>query len=312
MTPVLGAAFAGACLLLPAPIAAGVQDDPGPAAAATADPVPGDSPTEEFVVLTEEEEQLAGFETAMKDAFGLLGELFRVDPLTAAQEARLPLAETMASIVMPEGSFGVAMHQSIEPMMTIILAEATGDPRSRLAEISGVGTAELEALSDESAQEALDIFDPHHAARNQQMMGLTTRMIGELLAAIEPSYRAAMAHSFAVRFEDAEMRELLGFLATPTGGKFARESFLVQYDPRMIGAMEAMGPAFVEIMPAMIDEIAALEAELGSSRRFGELSKPERERAARLIGKSVRELDMLAPEPEPETGDESAEGDRVI
>lgn len=251
---------------------------------------------EEFVFLTEEEEAQAQLEQELAEAFSLFGELFKADPLTPEQEALLPLATQMAAHVMPEGSFRTAMDGVLEPMMEVVLGDPENGPRVRLAEISGVTAEDLERLSDEDAQEALDIFDPQFAARTQRTSAAFTGMMGKLMVAIEPAYREGLARAFTHRFEEAEMRELLTFFATPLGAKFAAQSFLVQYDPQIMGFMEAMGPAAAKLMPEMTEEFAAIEAEFGGSRDFSQLSAAERTRAARLIGKSERELEALVPE----------------
>jgi hypothetical protein len=251
---------------------------------------------EEIIFLTEEEEELQNIEKEMTEAFGMLGALFKVEPLTPEQEALLPVATQMAQRIMPEGSFGTAMRETIDPMMTMIMGDMTSDPRARLAEISGVEATELASLSDADAQEALDIFDPQFAARNERTSKALSGMIGKLLEAVEPAYREGLARALARRFDAAEMDELLTFFATPVGAKFAAQSFLVQYDPQLLGVMEAMGPAAVKLIPEMTEEFMAIETELGGSRDFSELSNAERNRAARLIGKSVRELDALVPE----------------
>jgi len=261
------------------------------------DLVSADAEAEEFIFLSEEEQVLADLEASIGEAFAMLSAIFKVEPLTEEQEARVPLGAEMAGHIMPDGAFGVAMNETLQPMMTMIMGVVTDDPRIRLAEISGVDADDLADLTDEAAQEALDIFDPQFALRTERTSGLMVGMIGKVLEAVEPAYREGMARAFAVRFDEAEMRELLTFFATPVGGKFAQQSFLVQYDPRMMGVMEAMGPAFVKVIPDMVDEITAIEAELGTARDFSELSAAERRRAARLIGKSARELDALVPDP---------------
>lgn len=260
------------------------------------DPASAGAPADEFVFLSEEEEERAKLEKEMTEAFGLFADIFKADPLTAEQEARVPLGTDMARLMMPDGSFGTAMQASFEPMMTVIMDEVSSDPRVRLAEVSGVDAEHLAALSDQAAQDALDIFDPNHAAREQRLADMMMSMIGKLLIELEPAYRDALARALAVRFEEGEMRELLAFFATPVGGKFAQQSFLVQYDPRMMGVMEAMGPALVKIMPELEEESTAIEVDLGTARDFTELSAAERLRAARLIGKSASELDALVPE----------------
>lgn len=251
---------------------------------------------EEFQFLTEEEETQAQLEQELAEAFSMFGELFKADPLTPEQEALLPLATRMAAHVMPDGSFRAAMDGVTEPMMEMMLGDPENSPRVRLAEISGVAAEELERLSDEDAQEALDIFDPQFAARTQRTSEAFTGLMGKLMVAIEPAYREGLGRAFARRFDEAEMRELLTFFATPLGAKFAAQSFLVQYDPQIMGFMEAMGPAAAKLVPEMTAEFAAIEAEFAGSRDFSELSAAERARAARLIGKSERELDALVPE----------------
>ncbi len=285
-------------ILAAAGLAAFVCAAPLAAQEAAPPPAPPTAPSadEEVVFLTEEEEELRAIEQDMAEAFSLFGTLFKADPLTPEQEALLPVATEMARRIMPEGSFRTAMRETIDPMMTVIIGNLDSNPRVRLAEISGVGEGDLESLSDAEAQEALDIFDPQYAARNERITRAVTAMMGKLLEAVEPAYREGMARALARRFSEAEMRELLAFFATPTGGKFAAQSFLVQYDPQLMGVMEAMGPAAVKLVPELTEEFAAIEKDLGGSRDFSQLSGAERSRAARLIGKPVSELDALVPE----------------
>jgi hypothetical protein len=263
-----------------------------------------DNRKEEFQFLTEEEEAQKQIEQELAAAFSVFGELFKADPLTPEQEALLPLATQMAGHVMPEGSFRTAMDGVLEPMMNAMMGDPENSPRVRLAEISGVEADDLERLSDEDAQEALDIFDPQFAARTKRTTAAFAGLMGKLMVAIEPSYREGLGRAFARRFDEAEMRELLTFFATPLGAKFAAQSFLVQYDPQIMGFMDAMGPAAAKLVPEMTEEFEAIEAEFGGSRDFSELSAAERTRAARLIGKSERELDALVPEVTIESEDE--------
>lgn len=287
---ILGLAASLAALALAAPPLAAQEH---PEAEKTAD---ADNRKEEFQFLTEEEEAQQQLEQELTEAFAMFGELFKAEPLTPEQEALLPLATQMAGHVMPEGAFSSAMDGVLEPMMDTMIGDPENSPRVRLAEISGVEAEDLDRLSDEDAQEALDIFDPQYAARTKRTTKAFAGMMSKLMVAVEPSYREGLARAFARRFEEAEMRELLTFFATPLGAKFAAQSFLVQYDPQIMGFMDAMAPAMAKLMPEMTEEIAAIETELGGSRDFSQLSAAERARAARLIGKSERELDALVPD----------------
>ncbi|MEE4204740.1 MAG: DUF2059 domain-containing protein [Erythrobacter sp.] len=254
-----------------------------------------------------EGEAMAEFEREMTESFAIFSEVFKVEPLTPEQEARLPLAGEMAIRIMPEGTFAEVMDDMMAPMMNAVMGVITADPRIRLAQVSGVTPEDLTGLDDAAAQEALDIFDPAFTMRTERMTDITMDMMSKLFGALEPSYREAYARAIATRFEEAEMRELLAFFETPVGGKFARESLRVQYDPQMMVVMEQMGPAMVEVMPSLIEGIAGLEAEFASERRYGELSAAERARAARLIGKAEAELDALQPS-EAEAGAHEIEG----
>ncbi|QFT76196.1 hypothetical protein [Erythrobacter sp. THAF29] len=261
---------------------------------------------EVFEFQTVEEEAAEEFEREMTEAFSIFGEMFEAEPLTEEQEARLPLANKMVDKVFPEGSFAVVMDQSMKPMMTAMMGAVTGDPRTELASLSGVPVEDLYELDDEAAQAALDILDPQYAGRNDRINQIVIDMMGDLFAAIEPSYREALARAFSIRFEGSEIEELLVFFETPVGGKFARESFLVQYDPQMMGMMEAMGPAMGEVFRKMMEQIAQMAEDFPEGRKFPELSAAERRRLSELLGKGESELEALAPEPEAE--EEESEG----
>jgi hypothetical protein len=300
---ILSLAASLAALALAAPPLAAQEHDAAEKVAGT------DNRKEEFQFLTEEEEAQKELEQELAEAFSMFGELFKAEPLTPQQEALLPLATQMAGHVMPDGSFGTAMDGVLEPMMEAMMGDPENSPRVRLAQISGVAAEDLERLSDEDAQEALDIFDPQFAARTRRTTAAFTGLMGKLMVAIEPAYREGLARAFTRRFDEAEMRELLTFFATPLGAKFAAQSFLVQYDPQIMGFMDAMGPAAAKLVPEMTEEFAAIEAELGDSRDFSQLSAAERSRAARLIGKSERELDALVPEA---TAEDEGEGEDPV
>ena len=267
----------------------------------------GDVASEEvFEFQTAEEEAAEEFEREMTEAFAIFGELFEADPLTEEQEARLPLAKRMTDKVFPTGSFKVIMEESMEPMMNAMMGAVTEDPRTELSNLSGVPIDQLYELDDETAQAALDVLDPQYGARNDRMNEIVIGMIGDMFDALEPAYREALSRAFAVRFEAGEMEELLVFFETPVGGKFAKESFLVQYDPQMMGMMEAMGPAMGEIFPSMLEQIGQMAEDFPAGRTFPDLSAAERERLATLLGKGEAELEALAPEPEEEA--ETEEG----
>lgn len=235
------------------------------------------------------------FAKAMSEEFAIFGEFFKAEPLTEEQEAALPLAESMVDKIFPAGTFAIVMEESMQPMFDVIMMAAAPGDRVELSQLTGIEMDELDALDDAAAEEALAIFDPDNAERTEAMGEMVVGLIGDMLQAIEPAYRSGLSRAYATRFSRAEMEELLAFFDTPLGGKFAVQTTLVQYDPQVMGVMEDIGPAMSEVLPKMIVQIAELAEKYPDARKFGELSAAERDRAARLLGKSEQELEALQP-----------------
>ncbi|QUL37450.1 DUF2059 domain-containing protein [Erythrobacter sp. JK5] len=299
-----------AMALIAAPAVAAAQDHTGISAAAEA-AEPDQPHGETFVFKTEEEQEIAAFEREMAEAFAIFGEILPAEPLTAEQEALLPLATQMSAAIVPEGALVEATEQTMAPMMQIMMAEEVSDARTRLAEVTGVESDELYLLEDAATQSALSVFDPNFAERTEKTNAILLSTITRLLAALEPAYREGLARALTLRFDKAEMSELLAFFATPVGEKFARESFLVHHDPQMLGVMEQMAPAMVEILPSLMEEFEAIEADIENVRTFSELSQAERAEVARLLEKPESELDALAPQADTEVL-ETEDGEPVI
>lgn len=244
----------------------------------------------------DQDEALAELRAEIEAEFGILSEFFKADPLTEQQEARLPMARQMTDKVFPVGTFGTMMKDAMDPLMGMVMSAVASEPRVRLAAVTGVDTEALQELTDEEAQEALDIFDPGFAGRTTQIADVTVEMVGRLFDAIEPAYRDAMARALTTRFDDAEMRQALAQLDNPIVTKLAQQAFFVQYDPQMMAIMEQLGPALMEVMPGMMEDFAHLDEQMADEGRvFTQLSAAERKRAARLLGKSESELEALVP-----------------
>ena len=195
--------------------------------------------------------------------------------------------------------------------MGAMMSQLTSDPQTQLSSITGIESDDLVELDSDAAQEALDVFDPQMQERTDKTTELTVNMITGMFDAMEPFYREALSKSLAVRFEDAEMAEVLEFFGTPTGEKYALSSFMVHYDPQMMGVMEQMGPAMLAAFPEMMEGFAELEENYPPARKFSELSEAERDRVARLLGKSVPELDALEPDIEVESNEDAVEDDVI-
>ncbi|OBX19881.1 hypothetical protein A9995_04830 [Erythrobacter sp. QSSC1-22B] len=261
-----------------------------PVGAAAQDPEPAGAEIELGIPM---EKMRAELTRELDELGALFADVFAVEPLSPREEARLPLATRMADHVFPVGSFAMVMEETMGPMMEAMMRPTLDDPAMAVSGFTGLPYDELAALDEDAVEEALDLFDPNHRARNERINQAGITMMGDLLDAIEPAYREGLSRAYATRFEAREMEELIAFFQTPVGGKFAGQSLLVQYDPQMMAMMEQLGPAMGEVMPGMIENIWAIAEAYPDGRGFGDLGASEKARAARLLGRSQSELEAL-------------------
>ncbi|QDH33591.1 DUF2059 domain-containing protein [Porphyrobacter sp. YT40] len=272
-------ASASALSLLAAPASLAAQDTEE-----TVDMVEAAPPEDEMA-----EDDMA--EDPMAALMGMMGGMIEVEPLTAEQQARMPAAEAIIARIMPPG----AMAELSQSMMGGFFG-SFGDilntgPKPALAELIGVNPLELDGVSDDQAREAASLLDPAWEERQSIVTGLMPEMLGEMMNAVEPSMRRAMAELYAIRFTPAELTAIDTFFATETGGKYARESLSMASDKRMLAAsMEAM-PAVFTMIGQMEERMKARTESLPAPRAFGDLDEAEKAKVAALTGYSVEEIE---------------------
>lgn len=230
-----------------------------------------------------EADQLA----AMTDMFS---GMFTAEPLTAEQEARLPAAEQLIAKVIPEGTMAEMMDKVYNGVMGPMMAAAPDGATTTLARQIGLPPYALD-LGEDQAAELASLFDPAWAERQQREMAIIPAMMKDVMTLMEPGMRKAMAELYAIRFSDSDLSEIDAFFSTATGTKYARESFLMASDPRIMGAsMEAM-PALMGMMGDMEARMAESVADLPAVRSFADLSSEERARVAEMTGYSVKDIE---------------------
>jgi len=258
----LTAAAAGLALLLTSPALA--AQDAAPTAPSDAD-------------------QLA----AMSDMFSAM---FTAEPLTAEQQARLPAAEQLIAKVIPEGTMAEMMDKVYNGVMGPIMAAAPDGATTTLARQIGLPPYALD-LGEDQAAELASLFDPAWAERQQREMAIIPAMMKDVMTLMEPGMRKAMAELYAILFSDSDLVEIDAFFSTPAGAKYARESFLMASDPRIMAAsMDAM-PALMGMMGDMEARMAESVADLPAVRSFADLSPEERARVAEMTGYSVEDIE---------------------
>ncbi|MDT8279330.1 MAG: DUF2059 domain-containing protein [Erythrobacter sp.] len=216
--------------------------------------------------------------------------MFTAEPLTPDQESRLPAAEQLIAKVIPEGTMAEMMDKVYNGVMGPIMAAAPDGATTTLARQIGLPPYALD-LGEDQAAELASLFDPAWAERQQREMAIIPAMMKDVMTLMEPGMRKAMAELYAIRFSDSDLAEIDAFFSTTTGAKYARESFLMASDPRIMAAsMDAM-PALMGMMGDMEARMAESVADLPAVRSFADLSPEERARVAEMTGYSVEDIE---------------------
>lgn len=274
MLPIFKASAAGIALVLAATPGLAAQGEPA-----------------DEVVMVEDAAAAGSDEAAELAAMSqMFAGLFTTEPLTAEQAARLPAANRLIAKVIPEGTMAEMMDKLLEGVLGPMMALAPNGAATSLAKQIGTDASTLD-LTDEQANELASLFDPAWAERQQREAAMVPELMKEVMGVMEPGMRKAMAELYAIRFSDSELAQLDGFFSTPTGSKYARESFLMASDPRiMASTMESM-PALIGVIGNLEARMAERTADLPLVRSFADLSPEERAKVAQMTGYSIADIE---------------------
>lgn len=229
-------------------------------------------------------------EQSQDEVFAAMAEMFKVEPLTAEQEARLPLAREVIATIMPAGAMsemtGGMFDKMLKPMMEMG-AEAT---QATLATGLGVGGIDR-AMSDEEVREAALLIDPVRDERNARMTLMMPELMSNMMQSMEPIMREAMIEIYAANFTTKELTDVNTFFKTESGASYARKSLALQQDPRLIAAVMESLPVIMEATKDMALEMEARMADLPEERSWADLSASERERLEALTGLDAQTLE---------------------
>lgn len=219
-------------------------------------------------------------------------------PLTPEQQARLPVAQALAEKVLPAGSLNSAMGGMFVGFLPQVAADAAPDPRNVVSRRLGIYSGSTE-LSDQQAQRIADLLDPQWTERERRERALTGQLMGRMMDTVEPLMRQALAELYAIHFDAAQLADIDGFFATPSGAAYARQSYLMASDPRMTGTMMAVLPQAFQQVAAMETETAAATADLPPQRNLADLSSNQRKALAQMLGIAVEDLEYALPDVAP-------------
>ena len=224
-----------------------------------------------------------------EDAAAALKAMFKVEPLTAEQQARLPQAQALVAQIMPPGTLDQMMGGMFDKMLGPIMAMDTGPSSHEIAGQLGIEDEDF-SLSDEDAARIAAILDPAYKERQAREMKAVQSSMRKVMALMEPSMRKGMAEAYAATFTAPEMTDIAAFFATPSGASFARKSYALASDPRIMSASMEVLPNLMGQMKEIEAEVKSATADLPAKKTYDALSAAERAALARLTGLTPAEL----------------------
>ncbi len=224
-------------------------------------------------------------------ALAALGGLFKLEPLNADQQTRLPLATRIIGKLIPEGTLNELMGSMFDSFLKPMQNLGKPDARMIIASRLGISSTELD-LNDEQTRELADLFDPARDERHQREMAVFPEMMAQMMRTMEPPMRKAMAELYAIHFTSAELADIDAFFSTESGANYARKSFTMASDPRILAATMKAMPAIKDATGDMERRMKEASAGLAAPRAYGDLNEAERARITQLTGLEPAEIEQ--------------------
>lgn len=220
----------------------------------------------------------------------MLNGMFPAEPMTPEQAARLPQAQRIINALIPEGTLAEIMGGMFDKMMGPTMDMAGPSSIGTVTAATGLASYELD-LTPEQSDELAGLFDPAWAERQKREIALMPAMMADMMNLMEPGMRQAMSELYAINFNQTELDGIETFFKTEVGATYARKSFTMASDPRILSASMAAMPQIIGLLEGMEQNIIEASANLPTKRAFADLSAKEKARVAELIGLSVEDIE---------------------
>lgn len=112
----------------------------------------------------------------------------------------------------------------------------------------------------------------------------------KVMTMMEPAMRKGMAQAYAATFTAPEMTDIAAFFATSSGASFAKKSYALATDPRIMAASMEMLPHLMGQMKDIEGQVKAATADLPAAKTYDGLSAAERSALSHLTGQTAAEL----------------------
>jgi hypothetical protein len=267
------------------PIGAQAMSEPAPDAEIVAHD--GDSEATAAAMVAELK---AKQQREMDEIVAMIEKIFDTSALPAIEPARLTLAETTTTALVPPGSLERMIDNLYGKVFATFMKEFSGPSDTMIAIKTGLESDQITALDEKSKQAIADLFDPHRKEREDQVTKVMKPLISEALVDIERPMQGGMAKAYARKFSADQLTELNAFFATPTGRAYAHDWMAMQADPEVMLAVVRAMPSMVN---KFIDRAPQIEADmrnLPKERALADLSEAELKTLAKLTKVSVKVL----------------------
>jgi hypothetical protein len=208
----------------------------------------------------------------------------------AIDPARVALARPVVDRLFPVGTYKRIMGTTMGKLMDTVMDSTMNMPMASLARIGGVPSDQLAKMDKATLAEIMAILDPYYRERTKRGMNAMMGSMTDLMIGFEPQVRDALTRVYARRFDAKQLGELKLFFDTPTGSAYAADSMTLMMEPEIMGEMQAFMPQMMAKMPDFVAAAEKAVAELPKPKRYADLSKPEREKLAKLLGVDASEL----------------------
>lgn len=218
-------------------------------------------------------------------------EVFKAEPLTPAEEARLPAAQQLANSLIPPGSYGAALEGALAPMADKVMAMVEPDDATKAANLTNLSKYDVENLDDAKLAALVTLLDPQAAQRNRQLADFVFAEVAAAMVKVEPLYRDGLARAYAKHFDAAQLAEINAFFATPTGNRFAGTSMAMQLDQQMMAKVPDMIPVMVGHAAEAATRFVMAMDTIPQARKVDSLSARERTQMLNLLGMTDEEYE---------------------
>lgn len=187
------------------------------------------------------------------------------------EPARLAMARQATATMFPQGTYSQAMSGFVDRTVDRVLDMSEADFMGMLPEGGKKGKAK--APSTEPLRIALAKKEPLFDAKLAAGKAFARTMFVKFGDVMEPKFREGMARSLARKFDAKQMGEIQAFLATPTGAAYGREMIGLWFEPDVMRGTFQAFPEMMKLMPDMMKDAAALDAQMKASANASEPKK---------------------------------------